>query len=362
MEQKKSLLSFQDPKWVVLQVTEKCNLRCKMCYEWGDCGSYLEKEGLKTLDLEVAKRVLYDLSACKPYLELFGGEPLLYPHLEELLRTIQEVGCKVDIPTNGTLLARYADLLVETGVRRVWVSIDGPQELNDAQRGQGVYQRALEGLRALHSARTRRGASFPLLGVTMVVTPLNAHQVLPFFTGLLEENLLDYVSIEFQLYTTKPRYDAYLTFLQENFGILKKDSFSMAGGLVRSTTDFSGIDVDALAAQVLAVRALCEEKGVQCIGYPKTMTHENLTSFYQADWEAMADKRSKCSFPWIYMEIAASGDVTPCHTFYDVCVGNVYEESILDIWKGKKYQDFRRRMRNRLSPICSGCSRYYSDL
>lgn len=32
------------PKWVVLQVIEKCNLRCKMCYEWGEYGSYLKKK------------------------------------------------------------------------------------------------------------------------------------------------------------------------------------------------------------------------------------------------------------------------------------------------------------------------------
>lgn len=24
------------PKWIFLQLLENCNLRCRMCYEWGD--------------------------------------------------------------------------------------------------------------------------------------------------------------------------------------------------------------------------------------------------------------------------------------------------------------------------------------
>ena len=354
-------LSFQKPKWVVLQVTEKCNLRCKMCYEWGDSGSYFHKNDLRELDIDVAKRVLEELSEAKPYLELFGGEPLMYPHLRPLLEKIQEIGCMVDIPTNGTLLEKHADLLVETEVRRIWVSIDGPEEINDAQRGKGVYQRALRGLRAVAAAKRNRNAQCPLLGVTMVVTPLNYRYVESFFRGLLEEDILDNVSIEFQLYTTKERYDDYLQFVKKEFSI-EPDASSMAGGLIRSIADFQEVDIDDLTAQVKAIRELCARKKVNCIGYPKTMTHENVERFYKGDWEHMTDKRSKCSFPWIYMEISANGDVSPCHTFYDVCVGNVYRENIMDIWKGSVYQEFRRKMRNKLSPICSSCSRYYSDL
>ena len=31
---------MKHPNWVVLQITERCNLRCKMCYEWGENGAY----------------------------------------------------------------------------------------------------------------------------------------------------------------------------------------------------------------------------------------------------------------------------------------------------------------------------------
>ena len=44
------LADIAHPKWIVIQLEERCNLRCKMCYEWGDNGSYLGKEKLVSLD------------------------------------------------------------------------------------------------------------------------------------------------------------------------------------------------------------------------------------------------------------------------------------------------------------------------
>ena len=37
---------YEYPRWIVFQLLEKCNLRCKMCYEWGESGSYLDKNDL----------------------------------------------------------------------------------------------------------------------------------------------------------------------------------------------------------------------------------------------------------------------------------------------------------------------------
>lgn len=32
------------PRWIVMQLLEECNLRCKMCYEWGLEGPYKSKK------------------------------------------------------------------------------------------------------------------------------------------------------------------------------------------------------------------------------------------------------------------------------------------------------------------------------
>ena len=169
-------VSFIDtslPKWVILQLLEHCNLRCRMCYEWGENGPYREKKSLSRLDIEVVKRVIDDCKPARPYYELYGGEPLLYPHIEEVLRAIKSAGSKVHFSTNGTVLAKHAELLVETSPERIWVSLDGPPEINDRQRGDGVFARAVEGIDSVHALRERRGVAYPLIGVNVVITPFN---------------------------------------------------------------------------------------------------------------------------------------------------------------------------------------------
>ncbi len=140
------------PSWVVLQLVEGCNLRCTMCYEWGEAGAYHHRAET-SLDLEVALRVIRECLPRRPYFELFGGEPLLHPGIWDVLRTIREGGCEVAFPTNGTLLEANVERLVDAQPTRVWVSLDGPERVNDAQRGNGVFRRVQRGLDAVVDAR-----------------------------------------------------------------------------------------------------------------------------------------------------------------------------------------------------------------
>lgn len=71
------------PRWIVLQLLEECNLRCKMCYEWGLEGSYKSKKTLVQLDPELIKKIIVQCSPGKPYYDFFGGEPLMYPWLRD---------------------------------------------------------------------------------------------------------------------------------------------------------------------------------------------------------------------------------------------------------------------------------------
>ncbi len=170
---------MQYPKWVVLQVTDRCNLRCKMCYEWGENGSNLSKRHLNNLDLNKIEEIFMELQNKNVYFELFGGEPLMHPQISEILKLIKKYNCIIDIPTNGTLVSKYAKEIVDANIKRIWISIDGPQEQNDLQRGKGVYQRAYEGIKALQKERAinKKG---PQIGVTMVITPLNYKYVKEF--------------------------------------------------------------------------------------------------------------------------------------------------------------------------------------
>lgn len=349
--------NMNEPKWVVLQVTEKCNLRCKMCYEWGDNGSYLHKHKLNNLSVHKVNEIFENLKGYNVYYELFGGEPMLHPQFVDILSIIKKHNCTVDIPTNGTLLSKYYKEVVDANIRRIWISLDGPQEVNDAQRGKNVYARATEGIRLLQEHKKASGKTYPLVGVTFVVTPDNYKYLKSFYEMEVSKMGVDYFSIEFQLFITEERYKKYQCFIKEKFGL---DNAWASKGLVRKLEQFKDIDVEYLVAVLNGIKKDIAKTETQLIGYPKYIDIANINKFYHGDWDNMKEARKNCPFPWVYMEISASGVVTPCHTFYDIEMGNVNDTPIMEIWESEKFKDLRIKMRNCITPICFACSRYYN--
>src|SRR5262245_2620991 len=71
-----------------LVLTYRCNLRCVMCYEWGDvgwCHDDPRSHSASELAWEVIERLVEEASPSHPYFILHGGEPLLYSRFAELV-------------------------------------------------------------------------------------------------------------------------------------------------------------------------------------------------------------------------------------------------------------------------------------
>jgi hypothetical protein len=106
--------------WV--EVTDACNLSCPGCYRQ-------KTEGHRALE-----EVCADIEACHRItncdsIKISGGEPLLYPHIVEVVRFIASLGLKPFIITNGLFLDRpVARELVRAGLKSVSVHIDAAQE------------------------------------------------------------------------------------------------------------------------------------------------------------------------------------------------------------------------------------------
>ncbi|MEK3916959.1 radical SAM protein [Paenibacillus sp. FSL H7-0331] len=346
------------PKWVFLQLLESCNLRCKMCFEWGDNGAYKEKPELKKLDLAVVKKIIEDCSPARPYYELYGGEPLIYPWIDEVLESIKYHHSSVHFPTNGTLLERHAEMLVEHAPERVWVSLDGPEEINDAQRGEGVFQKAMKGIRKLYEVRESKGSIYPKIGISTAVTPINHQHLERFYFQSLDMSMIDCISVELQQYVTQERYEHYATVLKEQFDV---PSAPIARGFISSPAHFSSIDAKDLARQLKLIEKFCKDSGRYFNAYPKVISEDNIRHYFNAKWEQVTNMKKRCVFPWISTEINARGGVTSCHNFYDLTLGNVNEQGLLDIWNGPKYKEYREYLKKQLFSICPGCCLYYNE-
>lgn len=131
---------------IAWETTAACNLKCSYCRA---SATALPDEG--ELSTEEALAFIDEVAPLKPMLILSGGEPLLRPDIFDLARHAAELGLRVSLATNGTLIDRgAADQIAASGISRVSVSLDGAsEEKHDRSRGPGSFQAALAGIESL---------------------------------------------------------------------------------------------------------------------------------------------------------------------------------------------------------------------
>lgn len=98
-----------DPRLAIYYVTTHCNLNCTYCEDFG------VRRNVEAVNstLEAAKQILDIIRGGVPNLWLTGGEPLLVPHILDLLTYArQDLNFReVSLITNGTLLSEHLNLL-----------------------------------------------------------------------------------------------------------------------------------------------------------------------------------------------------------------------------------------------------------
>ncbi len=152
------------PPFLFIALTDACNLRCRGCWIAGDGRPHqLPAAEVDRLIAEGKRQAAY-------FYTLLGGEPLLYPHLWDIVRRHRD--CYFQVISNGMFFdeENVRQIRVAGNVTPL-VSLDGAEQNNDDRRGRGVFQAVMEGL-----ARLRREKI--LFGVATTVTATNMEQVL----------------------------------------------------------------------------------------------------------------------------------------------------------------------------------------
>jgi radical SAM/Cys-rich protein len=129
----------------------KCNQSCLHCHVAAG------PNRTEMMDAEQAALVLQVLQARRvPVLDLTGGAPELSPHFRSLVRDARALGVRVIDRCNLTILSEpgqedLAQFLAEQGVE-VTASLPCYSPANvDRQRGDGVFDRSIAGLRQLNA-------------------------------------------------------------------------------------------------------------------------------------------------------------------------------------------------------------------
>jgi MoaA/NifB/PqqE/SkfB family radical SAM enzyme len=114
----RALQSRRHPILVQIVPTRRCNLACAYCNEFDKVSAPVP------LDVMLAR--IDRLAALgTSMIDLSGGEPLLHPEIEEIVRRIRSHGILAGLLTNGYLLTRERiQTLNRAGLDRLQISID----------------------------------------------------------------------------------------------------------------------------------------------------------------------------------------------------------------------------------------------
>jgi len=159
------------PKFLTIAITAKCNLRCEGClYGRG----YMNGSELPT---EMVLSVLRDAAAAgMSTVRLYGGEPLLHTGLPDMIRECVALGLSPFVTTNGIILKRRLDAIVDAGLRTIEFGYYGHGEEYDSYVGKkGAWDRfeaAVADARDRHRSDLRLRMSYVLNTRTCSVAEL----------------------------------------------------------------------------------------------------------------------------------------------------------------------------------------------
>ena len=126
------------PMDVELLLTHNCNLKCKHCFQSSELHSdkrtHLSTHEWEKIFIELEKANIYNVI-------ISGGEPMMYPHFEQLLRKVTDLRMSFSILTNGMLISeKNLDIFKKKNVS-VTISLDGcTAEQHEFLRGKNTFE------------------------------------------------------------------------------------------------------------------------------------------------------------------------------------------------------------------------------
>ena len=164
-----SKLAKDRPRLVAWEVTRSCNLSCVHCRAAAERGPYPGE-----LDRQKSLEVLEQIAAtAQPIVILTGGEPLLREDIFDLAEHGTQLGLRMVMATNGTLVTpEVAERMKSSGIKRVSISLDGASSAEHDRFRQvpGAFDASMRGVECLRGA----GVEFQ---INTTVTKQNRDQI-----------------------------------------------------------------------------------------------------------------------------------------------------------------------------------------
>jgi len=337
------------PENISFTITNRCNLHCRMCGQWGSEGYFTARRDVpESLPPEMWKRLVDEVAAHgRSGVGIRGGEPFLYPGIMEVLGHIKARGLRVWIDTNGTLIERYAGEVVGLRIDHLNISVDGPEAIHDAVRGvKGSFARIAKGVAALKSEAGKRKCAVPNLLIVFTISA-DSYRGLAAMPDVARSLGIGSICIVPFYYFDRRTGVAYEEVMKRDLG---SEGWSWRG----FHHETSGVDGDEFAEQLRQFKASLGD--VQLVPFMKYAESDYRTWFSNCTSKV---GQYTCRNAWRLIDIQPDGSANFCVDFPDYVIGNVAGQTIEDVWNGARADRFRARIESQSLPICNRCGAKY---
>jgi len=324
------------PRSIYVEPTSRCNEFCQQCPR-----TLLSREDDRDLSFEKFREIVDQFPVLERVVLHGLGEPLLNKELPLLVRYLKKRGTYVLFNSNGiALTAHKGQELIEAGLDEYRLSMDGAtRETYAIVRGVDAFEKIWHNIQAFITLQKEQRAEKPAVSLWFTAMRTNLHE-LPTLIELADQHGVREVYMQRFVYFEK--------------------------GL-------------ATEQQALFHRATPEE--MEIVHRCEQMSRERGICFRAAGAATPLDSITRdfggrpwsgCQRPYNLTYITSSGNVLSCcfapfghrsaREYYEERVlGNVFQESIADIWHGERYEAFRQTFESHTpARHCSQCGLNWS--
>ena len=319
---------MRTPRSLDIEVTSRCNLRCRYCY-------YYDNPTVEYRDLSTEEWLQFfdELGRCAVMdVTIQGGEPLIRRDLPQLIEGICRNRMRFSILSNGTLIDdAIAAFLAHTGrCDSVQVSVDGScPETHDACRGVGSFNAAIRGIHTLQRHEIR-------VAVRVTIHRHNVHDLEAIARLLLEDLQLDDFSTNSAGFLGSCRQNA------EEVILTTQDRQEAMETLLRLSEQYEG----RISAQA---GPLAEGEMWQRMEEARM---EDASPFPDGGY------LTACGCHNSKINVRADGVITPCSMLPHMELGSINRDSLIEVWQ--QHPDLNRLRHRHTIPLtkfefCAGC-------
>lgn len=167
----KTVLNYR-PLWMLVYVTDLCNLHCKMCphHTTADSSKFSQAKKLNTDFISLETLAFSFKKFPESYFVMLAGvgEPLLHPQFRHIIRMCEKYKKKVKIVTNGTRLTEEMSDFLATSrcIDEIQISLNAPDcetYYDICQGSEDEFSSVVNNIKGLVLAKKRKKSSMKIV-------------------------------------------------------------------------------------------------------------------------------------------------------------------------------------------------------